>query len=98
MHGYPFVIDPGQCVLNKRQVQPQFTVGGRRSRFGLLPATMLHAFNSRGVAVKALAVELGIDAHPMAIITLRNRTLSPAVELFIDTVRAVGKSMAEASK
>lgn len=63
-----------------------------------IPASMLHAFNSRGVAVKQLAVELGVDSHPVALITLKNRTLSPAVELFIDSVRSVGKSMAVRSK
>jgi hypothetical protein len=41
---------------------------------------------------------LGIDARPMAIFTLKNRTLSPAAELFIDAVRAVGKTMAIQSK
>jgi len=69
-----------------------------RDYISAIPASMLNAFNSRGVAVKPLAVELGVDAHPVAIITLTNRTLSPAVELFIDSVRAAGKSMAEASK
>jgi DNA-binding transcriptional LysR family regulator len=59
-----------------------------------VPASMLRAFNSRGVAVKALPVDLGVNSRPMAIITLKNRTLSPAAELFIDAVRAAGKAMA----
>ncbi len=63
-----------------------------------VPASMLRAFNSRGVAVKALPVDLGVNSRPMAIITLKNRTLSPAAELLIDTVRAAGKAMAIQSK
>jgi DNA-binding transcriptional LysR family regulator len=63
-----------------------------------VPASMLRAFNSRGAAVKALPVDLGVNSRPMAIITLKNRTLSPAAELFIDAVRAAGKAMAIHSK
>src|SRR5262249_39779399 len=69
-----------------------------RDCLSVVPASMLHAFNSRGVAVKPLAIDLGVDAHPMAILTLKNRTLSPAVQLFIEAVRGVGKSMSGASK
>jgi DNA-binding transcriptional LysR family regulator len=44
--------------------------------------------------LKALPVELA-DAHgTMALITLRNRTLSPLAELFIKTTRAVAKPLA----
>jgi DNA-binding transcriptional LysR family regulator len=60
----------------------------------VVPASMLRVFNARGLTVKSLPVDLGIQARPMAIFTLKNRTLSPAVELFIETVRTVGKSMA----
>ena len=69
-----------------------------RDYLSVVPASMLHAFNARGVAVKPLALDLGVEAHPMAILTVKNRTLSPAVELFIESVRAVGRSMAEAWK
>jgi DNA-binding transcriptional LysR family regulator len=70
----------------------------KRDYLSAVPASMLRAFNSRGVAVKALPVDLGVNSRPMAIFTLKNRTLSPAVELFIESVRTVGKSMAEQFK
>jgi len=38
-------------------------------------------------------LNFGIKSTPMAIFTLRNRTLSPVVELFIECVRATAKSM-----
>jgi DNA-binding transcriptional LysR family regulator len=50
-------------------------------------------FNSNGGAVKALPVELGIPSRPVAIVKLKNRTLSPVVELFVDQAREVAKSM-----
>jgi DNA-binding transcriptional LysR family regulator len=69
-----------------------------RDYLSAVPTSMLGAFNSRGVAVKALPIDLGVNSRPMAVVTLKNRTLSPAAELFIESVRAVGKSMAEQFK
>jgi DNA-binding transcriptional LysR family regulator len=60
----------------------------------IVPASMLRVFNARGLTVKSLPVDLGVQSRPMAILTLKNRTLNPAVERFIETVRTVGKSMA----
>jgi DNA-binding transcriptional LysR family regulator len=47
----------------------------------------------RHPSVKALPVELVDPRGPMAIITLKNRTLSPLAELFIKTARAVAKPL-----
>jgi DNA-binding transcriptional LysR family regulator len=44
-------------------------------------------------SLKALPVDLGIPRVPIAIFTLKNRTLSPVVRLFIEHARAVAKSM-----
>jgi DNA-binding transcriptional LysR family regulator len=44
--------------------------------------------------LKALPVELADAGGAMALITLRNRTLSPLAELFIKTTRAVAKPLA----
>jgi DNA-binding transcriptional LysR family regulator len=46
-------------------------------------------------ALKALPVELPNTAGTIAIVTLRNRTLSPLAELFIKTARAVTKQLAK---
>jgi DNA-binding transcriptional LysR family regulator len=50
-------------------------------------------FNSNGGSVKALPVELGIPSRPVATAKLKNRTISPVVELFIEQARDVAKSM-----
>jgi len=44
--------------------------------------------------VKALPIDLGIQTRPVALFTLKNRTLSPVVELFMKCVRTAVKSMA----
>ena len=46
--------------------------------------------------LKALPVDLANARGTIAIITLKNRTLSPLAELFIKTMRAVTKPLARA--
>jgi DNA-binding transcriptional LysR family regulator len=41
--------------------------------------------------LKALPVELPAARSPIAIVTLKNRTLSPVAELFIKQVRELAK-------
>jgi DNA-binding transcriptional LysR family regulator len=45
------------------------------------------------LAVKALPVDLPVRPWPVAIVTLKNRTLSPIVQFFIDHFRAFARSM-----
>jgi DNA-binding transcriptional LysR family regulator len=53
--------------------------------------TALPAFTVRldanRLPLKALPVDLPVRSWPVAIVTLKNRTLSPVAELFIDHVR-----------
>src|SRR5262245_2094238 len=58
----------------------------------VLPASVMH-FNAKPWSLKALPVELGIAPRPLAVFTLKNRTLSPIVEVFIAHARAVAKSV-----
>jgi len=54
-------------------------------------------FNASAWSFKALPVELGIPARPVAIVTLKNRTLSPVVEIFIAHARELAQSMQPSS-
>jgi DNA-binding transcriptional LysR family regulator len=47
---------------------------------------------SRYPSIKALPIDLGLQPRPIAIVTLKNRTLSPAAELFISQMRATTKA------
>jgi hypothetical protein len=40
-----------------------------------------------------LPVDLGVKARSIAIVTLKNRTLSPVVDVFVEHLRAVAKTM-----
>jgi DNA-binding transcriptional LysR family regulator len=49
---------------------------------------------SRYPSIKALPVDLGLQPRPIAVVTLKNRTLSPAAELFISQMRSAAKASA----
>lgn len=49
--------------------------------------------NAKQWSLKALPVDLGMKPMSVAIITLKNRTVSPVVQIFIEQVRAVAKTM-----
>jgi DNA-binding transcriptional LysR family regulator len=57
----------------------------------LLTSSVVRTFGKR-YAFKALPIELPAHRSPIGIVTLRNRTLSPATQLFIKCAREVAKS------
>jgi len=59
----------------------------------VLPACMLGVFNARHRTVKSLPVDLGLQIRPVAVFTLKNRTLNPVAEIVIKSVRAVATSL-----
>jgi len=59
----------------------------------ILPASVLR-FNAKPWSLKVLPIEIGVPPRPMGVFTLKNRTLSPVVEVFIEHARAVAKSIA----
>jgi DNA-binding transcriptional LysR family regulator len=59
----------------------------------VVPACMLRVLNAKHPTVKRLPVDLGVQTRPVAIFTLKNRTLSPVAELFLQSIRTTAKSM-----
>jgi DNA-binding transcriptional LysR family regulator len=58
----------------------------------VVPRSLLH-FNGMRSSLKVLPVKLPIEPRPVAIITLKGRTLSPVASLFIECVREVVKPL-----
>jgi DNA-binding transcriptional LysR family regulator len=54
-------------------------------------------YNAKQWSLKALPVDLGVKSRPVAIVTLKNRTVSPVVQLFVEHVRAIAKTMSAPS-
>lgn len=57
----------------------------------VLPDSVLR-YNAKQWALRALPIKLRTKPRPIAIVTLRNRTISPAVQLFIDQLRTAAKA------
>jgi DNA-binding transcriptional LysR family regulator len=49
--------------------------------------------NAKQWSLKALPIDLGVMPRAIAIVTLKNRTLSPVVQLFVEQLRVVAKTM-----
>jgi DNA-binding transcriptional LysR family regulator len=64
-----------------------------RGDFVALVAASLLKINADTVGLKELPLRLPVPPMPVVMITLRNRTLSRTVELFLDCVRDVAKSI-----
>ena len=60
-----------------------------------IPASVLHLYGSR-FALKALPIDLPVRPWPVAIVTLKNRTLSSIVDLFTKHLRDYTRSMTNA--
>jgi DNA-binding transcriptional LysR family regulator len=104
---YPPNEAPGLLVVQAFRLQglpvprPSVTTSSFHLRDALLtrgdyltvvPACMLRVFNAKHLTVKPLPIDLGLQTRPVAIFTLKNRTLSPLVEIVIKCVRAVAAS------
>jgi DNA-binding transcriptional LysR family regulator len=59
----------------------------------VIPACMLNVLNAKRRTVKPLPIDLGVQTRPVAVFTLKNRTLSPVAGLFIKCARSVTRSM-----
>lgn len=69
----------------------RFQLMSESDYLSVVPASLLHLTAARW-SVKLLPVDLDFRL-PVTIITLKNRTISPAAELFIEAARLVAKSI-----
>ena len=58
----------------------------------VLPNSVLK-YNAKQWSLKALPIDLGVKPRAVAIVTLKHRTVSPVVQLFVEHLRAVAKRM-----
>jgi DNA-binding transcriptional LysR family regulator len=61
-----------------------------------IPESVLR-FGPMGAKIRALRVDFPCRPRPTAVITLKNRTLNPVADLFIQAARAVAKPLAHVS-
>jgi DNA-binding transcriptional LysR family regulator len=58
---------------------------------GLVPASVMR-FGGKGMRLKALPVKTVSPPAPVGLITVKDRTLTPLAQRFIECTRAVAKS------
>ncbi len=58
----------------------------------VLPDSVLR-YNAKQWSLKILPIDLGVKPRSIAIVTLKHRTVSPVVQLFVEHLRAVAKTM-----
>ena len=85
---------PSTVVALSTQLHASLVATGRY--LGILPGAMLWYCGKR-LSLKVLPVELPIQPRLrlVGIVTLKNRTLSPVAQLFIDCARDVAKPLAK---
>jgi DNA-binding transcriptional LysR family regulator len=62
----------------------------------MMPASLLRFNGQRWASLQVLPIDLGLRPRQCVLITLKNRTLSPVVRLFIEHTRAVATLVREA--
>ena len=80
---------PATLMTSSMQLTHKMLATGRFLSF--LPGSMLHF--SLQSTLKALPVESPIEPWPVGIVTLKNRTLSPAAQLFLDCARKTSRPL-----
>ena len=74
-------------------VQLQIALLATQPFLTILPKSLVH-FSGNRFSIKRLKIELPIAPVPIGIITLSNRTISPAAQLFIQIAREVAQPFA----
>ena len=87
-------LQPPQPSIVTLSVQLTVTLiaGGRF--VGLLPSSVAQ-FSTKRAGLKILPVKLPVKRFAAGIITVKGRTLSPLAELFIESARAIARSIAD---
>jgi DNA-binding transcriptional LysR family regulator len=78
-------------------IQLQSALLGTGRFLSALPGSFLR-FSGKQLGLKPLPVALQVPPRPVGVVTLKNRTLSPLVALFIEHARSLSKPLASMSK
>lgn len=94
-------IEAGMRALGQRLPERAISSYSMQLRFHLLSGgrflTVLHGsvlrFNAERWSLRALPSDLRLPARPIGIFTLKGRTLSPVVQLFIDQAHEIARTL-----
>jgi DNA-binding transcriptional LysR family regulator len=84
-------LDMPRCTIVTNSVQLSFAMAAAAGVLTVASASRLRLSGNR-LGVAPLPVDLVFQAAPTGIVTLKNRTIGPAAQMFIDCARTVAKS------
>jgi len=87
-------LDPPHMIVRSNSPHLGYAMAHTGHFLSVAPASVLWMSGKR-FGLKAVPVDLPIRPGPMAIITLKNRIISPVAQLFIDCARNLTKSFAK---
>jgi len=85
-------LEPPKLTVSTLSIHAQNELLATGRFLTVLPSFMLRVRGQR-LRLKALPVALPNAPMPIGLITVRNRTLTPTAQLFIDTIRARVKTL-----
>jgi DNA-binding transcriptional LysR family regulator len=89
-------LDPPQSSINTLSIHLRASLLAMGPFIAVFPRSVVRQYGER-FSFKVLPVELPVRPWPVTIVTLKNRTLSPVVEIFVACAREVAKSFARKS-
>jgi len=84
-------------IVTSVSMQLQMGLVTTQNYLTMFPTSLVH-FGGRRFSIKALPIELPVEPRLIGIITLKNRTISPAAKLFVQAVRETAKPIAKLTK
>jgi len=83
-------LEPPSLIITTFSIHLRNNLVGNGEFITALPRSVLQIYRSAHV-LRELPIDLSVQP-PVAIVTLRNRTLTPGVQLFIQCAREIAKS------
>jgi DNA-binding transcriptional LysR family regulator len=84
-------LKPPTVAIETSSIHLRQHLASRGHYIAVLPRSVL-TLSAKQYSLKELPIKLSADPSPVAIVTLRKRTLTPAVQVFIECARKVGRS------
>ena len=85
--------EPPRSGVVCNSIGMHFALLGTGRFLAMFPGSLLR-FGTQVNSIKVLPVDPGVRPEPVGISTLKNRTISPAAQIFIECARDVVKAMA----
>jgi DNA-binding transcriptional LysR family regulator len=85
-------LEPPRAAVYTDAINVRIRLAATRGFLVVVPASML-SFPSKHESLRRVPVELPTTRRQMGIITLRNRTLSPLAQIFIERAREIAKPL-----